>query len=87
MTLPLSGLFNVDNALLAATVADSLGVDEDQIAAGLAGVEPVPGRMEVVEPGPPFVVVVDYAHTPAGLDAALSAARDLVDRVAPVRVG
>jgi UDP-N-acetylmuramoyl-L-alanyl-D-glutamate--2,6-diaminopimelate ligase len=78
VTLPLSGLFNVDNALLAATVADSLGVDEDQIAAGLAGVEPVPGRMEVVEPGPPFVVVVDYAHTPAGLDAALSAARDLV---------
>ena len=35
VTLPLSGLFNVDNALLAATVADSLGVDEDQIAAGL----------------------------------------------------
>jgi UDP-N-acetylmuramoyl-L-alanyl-D-glutamate--2,6-diaminopimelate ligase len=82
-TVPLSGLFNVDNALLAATVADALGVDEDQIAAGLAGVEPVPGRMEVVEPGPPFVVVVDYAHTPAGLDAALSAARGLTGSHGP----
>ena len=42
MTVPLSGLFNVDNALMAATVADALGVDADQIAAGLAGADPGP---------------------------------------------
>ncbi len=77
MTVPLSGLFNVDNAVMAATVADALGLDVDQIAAGLAGATPVPGRMEVVSQGFPFTVVVDYAHTPAGLDVALAAARGL----------
>jgi UDP-N-acetylmuramoyl-L-alanyl-D-glutamate--2,6-diaminopimelate ligase len=77
VTIPLSGLFNVDNALVAAAVAISLGIDGDQVAEGLAATTPVPGRMEVVAPGPPFAVVVDYAHTPAGLEAALSAARGL----------
>jgi UDP-N-acetylmuramoyl-L-alanyl-D-glutamate--2,6-diaminopimelate ligase len=75
VTVPLSGMFNVDNALTAAAVASSLGVGTDQIAEGLAGALPVPGRMEVVSPGPPFTVVVDYAHTPAALEGALSAAR------------
>ena len=51
MTVPLTGLFNVDNALLAATVAAALGIDEDQVVAGLAGAAPVPGRMEVVASG------------------------------------
>ena len=77
LTVPLSGAFNVDNALMAATVADALGVDADQIAAGLAAAPPVPGRMEVVSAGSPFTVLVDYAHTPAGLEVALSAARAL----------
>ena len=72
LTVPLSGVFNVDNALMAATVADALGVDADQIAAGLAAAAPVPGRMEVVSAGSPFTVLVDYAHTPAGLEVALS---------------
>ncbi len=44
---------------------------------GLASARPVPGRMEVVSPGPPFAVVVDYAHTPAGLDVALASAQEL----------
>jgi UDP-N-acetylmuramoyl-L-alanyl-D-glutamate--2,6-diaminopimelate ligase len=77
VTLPLSGIFNVDNALLAAAIATALGVDDEQVAEGL-GVAPVlPGRMEVVSAGAPFVVIVDYAHTPAGLEEALSAARGL----------
>jgi len=77
VTVPLSGLFNVDNALLAATVAVTLGHEVDRVVEGLAAAAPVPGRMEVVSMGPPFAVVVDYAHTPAGLDAALSSAREL----------
>ena len=77
MTVPLTGLFNVDNAVMAATVTAALGTDVDQIAAGLAGAAPVPGRMEVVSSGSPFTVLVDYAHTPAGLDVALASARDL----------
>jgi UDP-N-acetylmuramoyl-L-alanyl-D-glutamate--2,6-diaminopimelate ligase len=74
--LPLTGLFNVDNALLAAAVAISVGVDEDHVVEGLAQAVPVPGRMEVVA-SEPFAVIVDYAHTPAGLDVALSSARGL----------
>jgi UDP-N-acetylmuramoyl-L-alanyl-D-glutamate--2,6-diaminopimelate ligase len=73
----LTGAFNVDNALMAATVASVLGVGDDLVVDGLAAVAPVPGRMEIVDAGPPFAVVVDYAHTPAALAGALSAARDL----------
>ncbi len=73
--LALTGRFNVDNALVAAAVATTLGVGEDQVAEGLGAAGPVPGRMEVV--GGPVSVLVDYAHTPAGLEAALTAARGL----------
>ena len=83
VTVPLSGMFNVDNALVAASVATSLGVDGAHVVAGLSSAPAVPGRMEVVSAGPPFAVMVDYAHTPAGLDVALSAARALAG---PARV-
>ncbi len=77
VTLPLSGAFNVDNALLAAAIATGLGVEEDAIVDGLATVTPPAGRMDVVTTGPPFAVLVDFAHTPAALDAALASARRL----------
>jgi UDP-N-acetylmuramoyl-L-alanyl-D-glutamate--2,6-diaminopimelate ligase len=81
--LPLTGMLNVDNALLAAEAAVSVGFDPAEVAAALEDARPVPGRMELVagprEPGgPPFVVIVDYAHTPAALEVALSASRSLV---------
>jgi UDP-N-acetylmuramoyl-L-alanyl-D-glutamate--2,6-diaminopimelate ligase len=75
--LPLTGRFNVVNALVAATMATVLGVDEDIVAEGLGAVAPIPGRMEVVVAEDPFSVIVDYAHTPAGLEVALRAARHL----------
>jgi UDP-N-acetylmuramoyl-L-alanyl-D-glutamate--2,6-diaminopimelate ligase len=75
--LPLSGRFNVDNALVAAAVSTTLGVDEDTVARGLASTPSVPGRMEVVGAGAPVALLVDYAHTPAGLEVALTAARAL----------
>jgi UDP-N-acetylmuramoyl-L-alanyl-D-glutamate--2,6-diaminopimelate ligase len=77
ITTALSGMFNVENALVAATVATALGVGPDVVEEGLAAATPVPGRMEVVRPGLPVAVLVDYAHTPAGLEAALTAARQL----------
>ena len=77
VTLPLSGAFNVDNALVAAAVATALGAGPDEVVDGLASLPPVPGRMEVVTAGAPFSVVVDYAHTPAGLAVALDSARAL----------
>ena len=44
---------------------------------GLAGIEPVRGRFQVVDEGQPFRVLVDFAHTPAALGEALKAAREL----------
>ncbi len=77
VTLPLSGGFNVDNALVAAAVAVTLGIGDDRVAEGLDAAPVVPGRMEVVRSSAPVAVLVDYAHTPAGLEVALEAARAL----------
>jgi UDP-N-acetylmuramoyl-L-alanyl-D-glutamate--2,6-diaminopimelate ligase len=77
LRVPLGGLFNLSNALAAAVTARVLGIDRDAIAAGIADAGPVPGRFEPVEAGQPFAVIVDYAHTPDGLEQVLKAARDL----------
>jgi UDP-N-acetylmuramoyl-L-alanyl-D-glutamate--2,6-diaminopimelate ligase len=76
--LRLGGTFNVSNALAAATAATELGVDAATIAAGLSSAPPVPGRFEPVDAGQAFPVVVDYAHTPDGLEQVLRAARSAV---------
>ena len=76
--LGLGGEFNVANALAAAAAASAIGVPDDVIAAGLARPVRVPGRFEVVDAGQPFSVVVDFAHTPDGLEALLRAATPLV---------
>jgi len=77
VAVALGGLFNVDNALMAASIASALEVEDDAIVAGLARSSPVPGRMEVIDHEMPFSVVVDFAHTPAGLEVVLSSARPL----------
>jgi UDP-N-acetylmuramoyl-L-alanyl-D-glutamate--2,6-diaminopimelate ligase len=78
VVVPLTGLVNVVNAQLAAEAAVLLGVAPADVAAGLAAASPVPGRMELVGAGElGFLVVVDYAHTPAALEAALIEARRL----------
>lgn len=76
--LRLGGRFNVSNALAAATAARAVGVDAGAIAAGLSSVEAVAGRFETVDAGQPFRVIVDYAHTPEAVEAALAAAREAV---------
>jgi UDP-N-acetylmuramoyl-L-alanyl-D-glutamate--2,6-diaminopimelate ligase len=73
--IALTGRFNVDNALLAADAALTMGVDPDAVAFGLTQAPAVPGRLQplVVEGDEwPFSVLVDYAHTPAGLDVVLT---------------
>jgi UDP-N-acetylmuramoyl-L-alanyl-D-glutamate--2,6-diaminopimelate ligase len=74
---PLRGRFNVANALAAIAVARALGVDDGDIAAALRGAAPVPGRLQPVEEGQGFAVLVDYAHKPGALESVLHAARDL----------
>jgi UDP-N-acetylmuramoyl-L-alanyl-D-glutamate--2,6-diaminopimelate ligase len=71
----IGGAFNVMNSLAAATACSALGLSTSDIATGLATAEPVPGRFEPVRAGQLFDVIVDYAHTPDGLGAALAAAR------------
>jgi UDP-N-acetylmuramoyl-L-alanyl-D-glutamate--2,6-diaminopimelate ligase len=75
--LRMRGRFNVMNALAAATTAHALGIPVVDVAVGLESVAAVPGRFEAVDGGQPFMVVVDYAHTPDGLVQALAAAREL----------
>ena len=87
VTLPLAGAFNRSNAVLAAEIALSLGLSPDAVAAGLAEAAPVAGRFEPVDAGQDFAVVVDYAHTPDGLDALLQAARSLTDECLTVVFG
>lgn len=73
--LRLPGRFNVYNALAAFTVGVIEGLDGDRVAAALGEVAGVPGRFELVPGGQGFAVVVDYAHTPDGLENVLRAAR------------
>ncbi|MGI9019996.1 MAG: UDP-N-acetylmuramoyl-L-alanyl-D-glutamate--2,6-diaminopimelate ligase [Solirubrobacterales bacterium] len=73
--LGLPGDFNVANALAALATAGALGVRGAEAAGALAGAEQVPGRLEPVDEGQPFAVLVDYAHTPDSLDNVLRAAR------------
>jgi len=73
----LVGLFNVYNSLAAIAVALSQNFDLETIKAGLEKDIKVPGRFELVDKGQPFSVVVDYAHTPDGMEKVLNLARNL----------
>src|SRR5205085_4884797 len=66
------------NLLGAVAVGLALEMDLSTIAEALAGVTAVPGRFERVEAGQPFLVAVDYAHTPDALERVLATARKLV---------
>jgi len=77
---PLLGRFQASNLAGAATAALCLGVPASDVAAAVAGVTNVPGRLERVEAGQSYPIVVDYAHTPDALERLLSAVRELTDR-------
>lgn len=74
---PLAGAYNVSNALVAAGCALALGIPLEVVVAGLSAAPQVPGRLERVECGQPFSVIVDYAHTPDSLEKALLALKDV----------
>jgi UDP-N-acetylmuramoyl-L-alanyl-D-glutamate--2,6-diaminopimelate ligase len=83
LDLRLAGRFNVHNALAIVAVGEAVGLDPAAVRHGLGSVERVPGRMERLELGQPFGVVVDYAHSPASLMTVL----DLLAPVAASRGG
>jgi UDP-N-acetylmuramoyl-L-alanyl-D-glutamate--2,6-diaminopimelate ligase len=76
-TLPLVGRFNVHNALAAAATGVAAGATLAQVRDALTRARAVRGRMERVEAGQPFSVIVDYAHTPESLDKVLALLRPL----------
>src|SRR3954469_2243421 len=75
--LPLPGRFNVSNALVALAAGSALGLSLEEMAGALRGVGPVPGRVQAVDAGQDFAVLVDYSHKPAALENVLRAAREL----------
>jgi len=77
LRLRLAGRFNVHNALAAVAVGEALALEPAAVRHGLESVERVPGRMERIDAGQPFTVIVDYAHTPDSLAKVL-------DNLAPV---
>ena len=83
LTSPLIGEHNVMNLLGAIATGIALGLDGATIVRVLGDVAAVPGRFEQVHAGQPFLVVVDYAHTPDALERVLATARKLT----PGRLG
>jgi UDP-N-acetylmuramoyl-L-alanyl-D-glutamate--2,6-diaminopimelate ligase len=81
--LQLVGRFNVHNALAVVALGEAVGLDPGAVRDGLASVPVVPGRMERVELGQPFGVIVDFAHSPASLQTVL----DLLAPLAASRGG
>ena len=74
--LPIPGKFTVYNAMTALGCAIQLGISLTDAAAALATAKGVKGRVEVVPtPGKPYTVLIDYAHTPDGLENVLSSVR------------
>ena len=74
---PVGGSFNVTNIHLASEAVRALGIPESEIVGALSSLTPVPGRFEVVSTSP--LVVVDFAHTPDGLEGVL---REVAQRTA-----
>ena len=75
--LPIPGRFTVYNVLTVLGVVKALGIDLKLAAAALANVQGVKGRIEVVPtPGKDYTVLIDYAHTPDGLENVLRSVRD-----------
>nr|WP_163551750.1 UDP-N-acetylmuramoyl-L-alanyl-D-glutamate--2,6-diaminopimelate ligase [Candidatus Frankia alpina] len=77
LSVPLPGMFNIANALGALALLVAVGVDPAAAAAGIGSLPGVPGRMERVDAGQPFLALVDFAHTPDAVSTLLAAVRPL----------
>ncbi len=81
VTSPLVGEFNVSNCLAALAAAiRGLGIDPATAARGIAAMPGVPGRMERIDFGQPFTVIVDFAHTPNAFRVAIDTIRRMTNK-------
>lgn len=77
--IPIAGIYNVSNVLAALAAVTSLGVQLEQAVKDLESFEGIPGRMQRIDLGQDFTAIVDFAHTPNGLENALVTARAMTD--------
>ncbi len=80
LTLRITGMFNVYNVLAAIGAALAEGINIAVIKTALEQFQSVPGRFELVDCGQPFSIIVDYAHTPDGLENILKTAKQIAQR-------
>ena len=81
------GKFNVYNSLAAALVGKTLGLGDFQVEAGLKALESVEGRMNIIDEGQPFTVIVDYAHAPDALEKVFESVKDHKGKIISVHGG
>lgn len=81
------GEFNVYNSLAAAVVGQKLGLSKKEIASGINALSSVEGRMNLIDEGQPFKVIVDYAHAPDALEKVFSSLGSHNGRIISVHGG
>ena len=79
ISLQLTGKYNALNAAAAATAAQELGVKGEDIEKGIESLQTLSGRLQEVQIKKPYKVLVDYAHTPDGLEKVLGAVKELTN--------
>ena len=79
ITSRLPGSFTVYNSLAAVCVGRAVGLTKEEVEQGIASLQGVAGRVEAVEAGQNFAVIVDYAHSPDALENVLSALQNATD--------
>jgi len=81
------GEFNVYNSMAAALAAKKLGLTNEQIENGIKTLDSVEGRMNIVDEGQPFTVIVDYAHAPDALEKVFESVKGHEGRIISVHGG
>lgn len=81
------GEFNVYNSLAASLVGEKLGLTSEQITSGIKSLTEVEGRMNIIDVGQPFSVIVDYAHAPDALEKVFESVKDHKGRIISVHGG
>ncbi len=81
------GEFNVYNSLAAVLVGKTLGLTNAQIERGISSLESVEGRMNIIDEGQPFTVIVDYAHAPDALEKVFTSVQNHSGRIISVHGG
>ena len=87
LSLGVTGIFNVYNVMSAVGAALAERIAPEAIKRALEAFKSVPGRFELVDAGQAFSIIVDYAHTPDGLENILNTAREIAAATATARSG